>query len=61
MSALTKQLILLSSLDQKNLPIEKKTFSLDQQLKELLFAKRWELDDKQMELDCILQDITENL
>lgn len=50
LSALTKQLLLLSSLDQKNLPIEKKTFSLNQQLKELLFAKRWMLDDKQMEL-----------
>ena len=50
LSALTKQLLLLSSLDQKNLPIEKKTYSLDQQLKELLFAKRWILDEKQMEL-----------
>ncbi|UJF27590.1 cell wall metabolism sensor histidine kinase WalK [Planococcus sp. 107-1] len=57
LSALTKQLLLLSSLDQKNLPIEKKTFSLDQQLKELLFAKRWKLDDKQMELIYELEPI----
>ena len=57
LSALTKQLLLLSSLDQKNLPIEKKVFSLDQQLKELLFAKRWKLDDKQMELIYELKPI----
>ena len=57
LSALTKQLLLLSSLDQKNLPIEKKTYSLDHQLKELLFAKRWELDDKQMELVYELKPI----
>ena len=57
LSALTKQLLLLSSLDQKNLPIEKKVYSLDQQLKELLFAKRWKLDDKQMELIYELEPI----
>ncbi|WP_238942846.1 sensor histidine kinase [Planococcus beigongshangi] len=57
LSALTKQLLLLSSLDQKNLPIEKTRFSLDQQLKELLFAKRWILDDKQMELVYELEPI----
>ena len=57
LSALTKQLLLLSSLDQKNLPIEKKKFSLDQQLKEILFAKRWKLDDKQMELIYELEPI----
>lgn len=57
LSALTKQLLLLSSLDQKNLPIEKKMYSLDQQLKERLFAKRWKLDDKQMELIYELEPI----
>lgn len=57
LSALTKQLLLLSSLDQKNLPIEKKTFSLDQQLRTVLFAKRWKLDDKQMELIYKLEPI----
>jgi signal transduction histidine kinase len=57
LSALTKQLLLLSSLDQKNLPIEKKTFALDQQLKELLFSKRWMLDDRQMELVYELEPI----
>ena len=57
LSALTKQLLLLSSLDQKNLPIEKKVFSLDKQLKELLFAKRWKLDDKQMDLIYELEPI----
>ncbi|RUL53537.1 sensor histidine kinase [Lysinibacillus antri] len=57
LSALTKQLLLLSSLDQKNLPIKKQTFSLDQQLKELLFAKRWKLDDKQIELMYELEPI----
>lgn len=50
LSALTKQLLLLSSLDQKSLPIDKTYFSLDQQLKERLFSKRWKLEDKQLEL-----------
>ena len=57
LSALTKQLLLLSSLDQKNLPLERKVYSLDQQLKELLFAKRWALDDQQMELIYELKPI----
>ncbi|MEK3764387.1 sensor histidine kinase [Solibacillus sp. FSL K6-4121] len=57
LSALTKQLLLLSSLDQKNLPIEKKRYSLDKQLKERLFSKRWKLDDKQMELVYELEPI----
>lgn len=57
LSALTKQLLLLSSLDQKNLPIEKKVFPLDQQLKNLLFAKRWKLDDEEMELVYELEPI----
>ncbi|MEL3961009.1 HAMP domain-containing sensor histidine kinase [Lysinibacillus endophyticus] len=57
LSALTKQLLLLSSLDQKNLPIEKKRYYLDQQLKELLFTKRWILDDQQMELIYELEPI----
>ena len=57
LSALTRQLLLLSSLDQKNLPIDKKRFSVDQQLKNLLFAKRWMLDDKEMELVYELEPI----
>ena len=57
LSALTKQLLLLSSLDQKNLPIDKKRFSIDQQLKKILFAKRWLLDDKEMELVFELEPI----
>lgn len=57
LSALTKQLLLLSSLDQKNLPIEKKRYSLDKQLKECLLSKRWKLDDKQMELVYELEPI----
>ncbi|MER2112854.1 MAG: HAMP domain-containing sensor histidine kinase [Solibacillus isronensis] len=57
LSALTKQLLLLSSLDQKNLPVQKKTYSLDKQLKERLFSKRWKLDDKQMELVYELEQV----
>ena len=57
LSALTKQLLLLSSLDQKNLPVQKKSYSLDKQLKERLFSKRWKLDDKQMELVYELEPI----
>lgn len=57
LSVLTKQLLLLSSLDQKNLPIDKKHFALDQQLKERLFSKRWKLDDRQMELIYELEPV----
>lgn len=57
LSALTKQLLLLSSLDQKSLPIDKKYFELDQQLKERLFSKRWKLEDKQLELIYELEPV----
>lgn len=57
LSALTKQLLLLSSLDQKSLPIDKTYFSLDQQLKERLFSKRWKLEDKQLELIYELEPV----
>lgn len=57
LSALTKQLLLLSSLDQKSLPIDKKYFALDQQLKERLFSKRWKLEDKQLELIYELEPV----
>lgn len=57
LSVLTKQLLLLSSLDQKNLPIDKKYFALDQQLKERLFSKRWKLEDKQLELIYELEPV----
>lgn len=55
LSALTKQLLVLSSLDQKNLPLEKKSIFIDQQLKRLIHAKRWLLNEKQMDVQYELE------
>ena len=50
LSSLTKQLLLLTSLDQLSSPLEKKTFDLDEQLKETVRKYRWLLEEKEMTL-----------
>src|SRR6185437_10124644 len=50
LSSLTKQLLLLTSLDQLSSPLEKKTFDLDMQLKEVVRKYRWLLEEKEMTL-----------
>ncbi|WP_172372864.1 sensor histidine kinase [Sporosarcina jiandibaonis] len=50
LSSLTKQLLLLTSLDQLSTPLTLKTFSLDKQLKETIRKFRWLLEEKNMTL-----------
>ncbi|MBM7716120.1 sensor histidine kinase [Siminovitchia sp. FSL H7-0308] len=57
LSALTKQLMLLTSLDQLLSPLQLKTFRLDEQLKETIRRYRWALEEKEMSLSLELDEI----
>ncbi|WP_438297199.1 sensor histidine kinase [Sporosarcina sp. FA15] len=57
LSSLTKQLLLLTSLDQLSSPLEKKTFDLDMQLKETVRKFRWLLEVKEMTLEMDLEEV----
>ena len=57
LSSLTKQLLLLTSLDQLASPLEKKTFDLDMQLKETVRKFRWLLEEKEMTLEMDIEDV----
>jgi signal transduction histidine kinase len=57
LSSLTKQLLLLTSLDQLSSPLEKKTFDLDVQLKETVRKYRWLLEEKGMTLEMDIEEV----
>ncbi len=57
LSSLTKQLLLLTSLDQLSSPLEMKTFSLDEQLKETVRKYRWLLEEKEMSLSMDIDEV----
>lgn len=57
LSSLTKQLLLLTSLDQLSSPLEKKIFDLDMQLKETVRKFRWLLEEKEMTLEMDLEEV----
>lgn len=73
LSSLTKQLLLLTSLDQLESPLKPIKLRLDEQLKEVIRKQRWLLEEKQislvMELDeakitgdpALLEKVWENL
>ncbi len=56
LSILTKQLLLLTSLDQLSSPLEMKSFQLDQQLKETVRKYRWLLEEREMSLSMNLEE-----
>lgn len=56
LSSLTKQLMLLTSLDQLVSPLRKKTFRLDEQIKEVTLRYRWLLEEKEMSLSMDLDE-----
>ncbi|NRD77363.1 HAMP domain-containing histidine kinase [Bacillus sp. BRMEA1] len=60
LSTLTKQLLLLASLDKNEDIIKKKTFNLGQQLKELMRNYQWAVSDKDIMLGYSLPDIEIN-
>ena len=57
LSSLTKQLLLLTSLDQLSSPLELTTFSLDEQLKETIRKYRWLLEEKNLTLSMDLDEV----
>ncbi|KAA0955953.1 HAMP domain-containing histidine kinase [Sporosarcina sp. ANT_H38] len=57
LSSLTKQLLLLTSLDQLSSPLEKRTFELDKQLKEIVRKYRWLLEEKEMTLEMDIEEV----
>lgn len=57
LSNLTKQLLLLTSIDQLSAPLEFKTIQLDEQLKVTVRKYRWLLQEKEMTLSMNLQPI----
>lgn len=57
LSSLTKQLLLLTSLDQLTAPLEIKLFRLDVQLKEIIRRFRWLLEEKGMSLTMDIDEV----
>jgi signal transduction histidine kinase len=57
LSTLTKQLLLLASLDRNEELMKKKTFNLGQQLKELVRNYQWSVSDKEIMLSYSLPDM----
>lgn len=58
LSSLTKQLLLLTSLDQLSAPLQLKEFSLDEQLRQVVQRNRWGLEDKEISLMLELESVT---
>ncbi len=56
LSSLTKQLLLLTSLDQMMSPLKPVRFSVSDQLKEAVRKYRWLLEDKQISLSMEIED-----
>lgn len=57
LSLLTKQLLLLTSLDQLSSPLELTNFSLDDQLKEVIRKYRWLLEEKDITLSMDFDEV----
>lgn len=57
LSSLTKQLLLLTSLDQLSSPLDQKLVSLDKQLREVVRKYRWLLEEKEITLSMDLETV----
>lgn len=55
LSTLTKQLLLLTSLDQSSRKMERKTYSLDEQMKSTIQKYRWWLEEEGINLSMTLE------
>ncbi|WP_153723506.1 sensor histidine kinase [Sporosarcina cascadiensis] len=58
LSTLTKQLLLLTSLDQLVSPLQKKEFRVDQQMRETVRKSQWLLQEKEMSLMLEIEEVT---
>ncbi|BAQ09530.1 sensor histidine kinase [Bacillus sp. OxB-1] len=57
LSSLTKQLLLLTSLDQLTSPLKIKPFRLDEQLKDVIRKSRWLLEEKEISLSMDIDEV----
>lgn len=57
LSNLTKQLLVLTSLDQGTYPLQKETIRLDQQLRSVVRSMMWRIQEKQLEIGLDLQPV----
>lgn len=58
LSTLTKQLLLLTSLDQLVSPLQKKVFRVDEQVKETVRKYQWLLQEKELSLMLEIDEVT---
>lgn len=58
LSTLTKQLLLLTSLDQLVSPLQKKVFRVDQQVKETVLKSQWLLQEKEMSVMLEIDEVS---
>src|SRR5699024_12852535 len=56
-SSLTKQLLLLASLDRGEDILKEKTYDLSEQLKEVVFNHQWSIDEKGIMIGFSLSEI----
>lgn len=58
LSSLTRQLLMLTSLDQPSYPLQKQTLRIDEQLREMIHKYRWRITECDIELSYQLQEVT---
>lgn len=58
LSSLTRQLLLLTSLDQPSYPLKKIYYRLDEQLKEVILKYYWSLEEHNLDLSYQLNPVT---
>lgn len=58
LSTLTKQLLLLTSLDQSTRMVKRERYSLDEQLKETVRKYRWQIEEAQLQISYKLEPIS---
>lgn len=58
LSNLTKQLLILTSLDQSSYPLQKQFVRLDEQLRDMIRKYRWRISDCDIDLSYKLEEVT---
>lgn len=58
LSSLTKQLLLLTSLDQPSYPLKQQHYELDAQLKDMILKFYWRLEEQNLEISYQLAPVT---
>lgn len=58
LSSLTKQLLILTSLDQASYSLQRKSVQLDEQLKEIIRKSQWRINERELELSYKLEPVS---